>query len=104
MNKIKNEAAKFGATNTIYGGNWNGTTSSASGSDTVDYGSIIDNTYHLEINLSATSVTVVSNTLVAGKAEIKNSTGVIQQTDTLSGIEHIRETAPFPRLLNRLYP
>ena len=22
----------------------------------------------------------------------------------LSGIEHIRETAPFPRLLNRLYP
>lgn len=22
----------------------------------------------------------------------------------LSGVEHVRETAPFPRLLNRLYP
>ncbi|EWN85737.1 hypothetical protein, partial [Staphylococcus aureus] len=22
----------------------------------------------------------------------------------ISGVEHVRETAPFPRLLNRLYP
>ncbi len=78
-----NEAAKFGATNTIYGGNWNGTTSSASGSDTVDYGSIIDNTYNIYADLSGTSNNV----------EIRTGTTTVHKSDNVIDVNNVRGTS-----------
>ena len=77
-----NEAAKFGASNTIYGGTWNGVTSSASGSDTVDYSSIVDNTYNIYADLSTTSNNV----------QIRTNT-TVHKSDSVIDVNNVRGTS-----------
>ena len=42
---------------------------------------------------------------IIGGSERINDLELLEQTVAwISGVEHVRETSPFPRLLNRLYP
>ena len=68
------DATKFGASNTIYGGTWDGTTAVASGSDTVDYGAIIDTSYNIFADLEGNTANV----------EIRMGTTVIKADNVIN--------------------
>jgi len=76
------EAAKFGASNTMYGGTWDGVTAIESGSDTVDYSAITDSTYNIFADLSDDTDNI----------EIRTNT-TVHKTDSTVNINNIIGTA-----------
>ncbi|MDY0328392.1 MAG: hypothetical protein RBR07_09105, partial [Arcobacteraceae bacterium] len=77
-------ATKFGDSNTIYGGTWDGVTALESGSDTIDYSVITDNTYNIFADLSITT---------DDNIEIRNDSFVVQKTDTVKYIDNVLGTS-----------